>query len=105
MRFFQVKVTDKYKSDLERKYTCVYNYASLAEAMKAIRLYEDPSAAPDGYTYIDNLNRKVVQYHLYYEENGGAVIELRHEYFGIPEDCSVEQVIYTESVYLHEIVL
>ena len=105
MRFFQVKVTNEYKTILDRMYISVYNYASLAEAMKTIRLCENKDAV-DGYTFTDNLTkRKVVQYHLSYEENGGAVIELRQEFFGIPEDCSVEQVVSTQSVYLHEIVL
>lgn len=105
MRFFQVKVTNEYKTTLDRMYIYVYNYASLAEAMKTLRAAENKDAV-DGYTFTDNLTkRKVVQYHLSYEENGGAVIELRQEFFGIPEDCSVEQVVSIQSVYLHEIVL
>ena len=105
MRFFQVKVTNEYKNFLDRMYIGVYNYASLAEAIKTYRAYENKDAA-DGYSFTDNLtDRKVVQYHLTYEENGGAVMELRQEFFGIPEDCSAEQVVSTKSVYLHEIVL
>lgn len=104
MRFFQVTVTNRFKTELDRMYTSVFNYASLAEAMRDIRLFENKNAV-DGVSYTDGLDRKVVQFHIVYEENGAAVIELRHEYFGIPEDCSVEQVVYTESVYIKEIVL
>ena len=69
MKFFQVLTTNKFQSSLDRQYVNVYNYASLAEALKTLRLYEDKDAV-DGYTYTDNLGRKVVQHHLNYEENG-----------------------------------
>lgn len=104
MRFFQVTVTNRFKNFMDRMYTSVYNYASLAEAMRDIRLFENKNAE-DGVSYTDDHGREVVQFHLVYEENGCAVIELRHEYFGIPEDSTVEQVIYQESVYVKEIVL
>ena len=102
MKFFQVMTTNKFQSTLDRQYVNVYNFASLAEALKTLRLYEDKDAV-DGYTYTDSFGRKVVQHHLNYEENGGAVIELRHEYFGFPEGCSVEQVVNQEAVYVKEI--
>ena len=103
MKFFQVLTTNKFNNEFNRQYTNVYNYASLAEAMKTMRLYEDRDAV-DGIDYTDKISgKKVVQFHLSYEENGAAVIELRHEYFGIPEGCSVEQVVCTEAVYVKEI--
>lgn len=103
MKFFQVLTTNKFENTLNRQYTNVYNYASLAEAMKTLRLYEDKDAV-DGMTYTDKITGKeVVQHHLSYEENGGAVLELRHEYFGYSEGCSVYQVVCQEAVYVKEI--
>ena len=84
MKFFQVLTTNKFQSSLDRQYVNVYNYASLAEALKTLRLYEDKDAV-DGYTYTDNLGRKVVQYHLNYEENGGAVISFVNTTFPCEE--------------------
>lgn len=103
MKFFQVLITNKFKNTFDRQYTYVYNYASLAEAMKTLRRYEDKDAV-DGFTYKDKLTgEETVQHHLSYEENGGAVLELRHEYFGYPKDCSVYQAICQEAVYVKEI--
>ena len=103
MKFFQVLISNKFDNVLNRQYTQVYNYASLAEALKTMRLYEDKDAV-DGIDYTDKISgKKVVQFHLNYEENGAAVIELRHEYYGIPEGCSVEQTVCTEAVYVKEI--
>lgn len=103
MKFFQVLISNRFDNSLNRQYTQVYNYASLAEALQVLRRYDDKDAV-DGIDYTDKISgEKVVQFHLTYEENGGAVIELRHEYYGFPEGCSVEQIVYTEAVYVKEI--
>lgn len=102
MKFFQVLVTDKFKSS-EPKYKHVYNYSSLSEALKTLKLYEYIDVV-DGVTFTDPLTgQKLCQFHLVYEKNGAAVIELRHEFFGILEGCTTEQVIYTNAVYIKEI--
>ena len=103
MKFFQVLITNKFKSTFDRQYTSVYNYASLAEALRNIHIWEDKDAV-DGFVYIKKgTGMRKTQYHLTYEEDGAAVIELRHEYFGIPEGCSSEQVVCQKSVYVKEI--
>ena len=103
MKFFQVLITNEFKSTLDRQYTNVYNYASLAEAMQVFRLYEVKDVA-DGITFTDNLTgRQLVQQHLYYEEDGGAVIELRKEYLDYPEGCTTLQFITMKSLYVKEI--
>lgn len=103
MKFFQVLISNKFDNVFNRQYTQVYNYASLAEALQVLRRYDDTDAV-DGIDYTDKISgKKVVQFHLTYEENGAAVIELRHEYYGCPEGCSVEQVVCTEAVYVKEI--
>lgn len=103
MKFFQVLITNNFKSTLDRQYTAVYNYASLAEALRNIHMWEDKDAV-DGMSYTDKLSgQTVVQFHLTYEEEGAAVIELRHEYFGIPEGCTTEQVVSTHAIYVKEI--
>ena len=103
MKFFQVLTTNVFTSTIDRQYTTVNNFASLAEAMRIFSIYEDKDVQ-DGVEYIGKFSgRKTVQFHLHYEENGGAVLELRHEFFGIPEGCTTEQVVSMEAVYLKEI--
>lgn len=103
IKFFQVLTTNRFKSSLDRQYTSVFNYASLAAALRNMRMVENKNVA-DGITYIDNITgEKVCQHHLTYEEDGAAVIELRHEFFGIPEGCTVEQVVNQQSMYIKEI--
>lgn len=103
MKFFQVLTTNVFTDTINRQYTTVNNFASLAEAMRVFSIYEDKDVQ-DGVEYIQKFSgRKTVQFHLHYEENGGAVLELRHEYFGIPEGCTTEQVVNMDAVYLKEI--
>ena len=103
MKFFQVLTTNVFTDTINRQYTTVNNFASLAEAMRIFSIYEDKDVQ-DGVGYIQKFSgRKTVQFHLQYEENGGAVLELRHEYFGIPEGCTIEQVVSMDAVYLKEI--
>ena len=103
MKFFQVLTTNKFTSTLDRQYIIVNNVTSLAKAMRIFSSYEDKDAQ-DGVEYTEkHTGRKTVQFHLHYEENGGAVLELRHEYFGIPEGCTTEQVVSIEAVYVKEI--
>lgn len=103
MKFFQVLTTNVFTDTFNRQYTTVNNFASLAEAMRIFSIYEDKDVQ-DGVEYIQKFSgRKTVQFHLHYEENGGAVLELRHEYFGIPEGCTTEQVVNMDAVYLKEI--
>lgn len=103
MKFFQVLTTNVFTDTFNRQYTTVNNFASLAEAMRIFSIYEDKDVQ-DGVEYIQKFSgRKTVQFHLHYEENGGAVLELRHEYFGIPEGCTTEQVVSMDAVYLKEI--
>ena len=103
MKLFQVLTTNVFTDTINRQYTTVNNFASLAEAMRVFSIYEDKDVQ-DGVEYIGKFSgRKTVQFHLYYEENGGAVFELRHEYFGIPEGCTTEQVVNMDAVYLKEI--
>lgn len=103
MKFFQVLTTNVFTDTINRQYTTVNNFASLAEAMRIFSIYEDKDVQ-DGVEYIQKFSgRKTVQFHLHYEENGGAVLELRHEYFGIPEGCTTEQVVNMDAVYLKEI--
>ena len=103
MKFFQVLTTNVFTDTINRQYTTVNNFASLAEAMRIFSIYEDKDVQ-DGVEYIQKFSgRKTVQFHLHYEENGGAVVELRHEYFGIPEGCTTEQVVNMDAVYLKEI--
>ena len=103
MKFFQVLTTNVFTDTINRQYTTVNNFASLAEAMRIFSIYEDKDVQ-DGVEYIQKFSgRKTVQFHLHYEENGGAVLELRHEFFGIPEGCTIEQVVSMDAVYLKEI--
>ena len=103
MKFFQVLVTDRYKTSINKKYTHVFNYSSLTEALKTLKLYEYINAA-DGVTLTDPLSgEELCQFRLAYEEKGAAVIELRHEFFGIPEGCTTKQVTHMKSVYIKEI--
>ena len=103
MKFFQVLTTNVFTDTINRQYTTVNNFASLAEAMRIFSIYEDKDVQ-DGVEYIQKFSgRKTVQFHLHYEENGGAVLEMRHEYFGIPEGCTTEQVVNMDAVYLKEI--
>lgn len=103
MKFFQVLTTNVFTSTVNRQYTTVNNFASLAEAMRIFSRYEDKDVQ-DGVEYIEkHSGRKTVQFHINYEENGGAVLEIRHEYFGIPEGCTTEQVVGMEAVYIKEI--
>lgn len=103
MKFFQVLTTNVFTDTINRQYTTVNNFASLAEAMRIFSRYEDKDVQ-DGVEYIQKFSgRKTVQFHLHYEENGGAVLEIRHEYFGIPEGCTTEQVVNMDAVYLKEI--
>ena len=103
MKFFQVLTTNVFTDTFNRQYTTINNFASLAEAMRIFSIYEDKDVQ-EGVEYIQKFSgRKTVQFHLHYEENGGAVLELRHEYFGIPEGCTTEQVVSMDAVYLKEI--
>ena len=106
MKFFQVLITNEFKHTGEDKvYKHVYNYATLAEALRTMRMYEDKDQA-DGYTYTEGLTgRDVLQYHLNFEEKGGAVLELRHEYFGTPEGSDIVQIMTLQAVYVKEIIL
>lgn len=102
MRFFQVLTTNRFKSTLDRQYVYIQNYASLAKALEALRVHEYKQ--PDGTTFNEPITgEELVQYHLMYEEGGCAVIELRHEYFGYPKDCTTYQVVEQEAVYVKEI--
>ena len=105
MKFFQVLVTDKYENSINKRYTQVYNYSSLAEALKTLKLYEYINVE-DGVTTTDPLSgEELCQYRWAYEEKGAAVIELRHEFFGVPEGCTTKQVTHRKSVYIKEIIL
>lgn len=105
MKFFQVLVTDKYETSINKRYTQVYNYSSLAEAFRTIKMYEYQGVT-DGETFTDECtNEELCQFHMTYEENGAAVIELRHEYFGVPKGCTTKQVTYIRAIYIKEITL
>lgn len=103
MKFFQVLVTDKYKTGINKKYTHVWNYSSLTEALNTLKLYEYKNVS-DGVMSTDPLSREeLCQFRLAYEEKGAAVIELRQKFFGVPEGCTTKQVTHMKSVYIKEI--
>ena len=79
MKFYQVLTTNEHTSSLDIQYTSVFNYATLAEAMRDYHLHKVSEG--DGVTYTEAITgRTACQHQLVYEEKGGAVIELRTEY-------------------------
>lgn len=102
-KFYQVLITNEYTSTLNMLYTDVYNYASLSEALKTLKMYEDK--AQDGIMYTNFTGEETVQYHLYYNVKDTAVIELKHEFFGYPKDNKIKQVIKMKSIFIKEIKL
>lgn len=98
MTFFQVLITNEHSSSIDCQYKHVYNYATLAEAMKVYNMYDYKKQ--DGITFKEPTSgRELVQQKLNYTENGGAVLELRYEYL------NEEQFRTQESIIVKEIIL
>lgn len=84
IRFFQMLVTNWHRSSSDVSYKHVFNYATLAEAMRCPFYAGDLNKrVRNGESFIDPISRtEKYQYVMQYlDENGNATLELRHERF------------------------
>lgn len=105
IKFYQVLVTDWHESSLDATYKHVFNYATLAEAMRCpFYVGDDNKHVGEGEKFVDPITGvEKHQYHFQYLDiHQQAIIELRHEKMA-EDERGTKVLIY--QVLIKEVVL